>query len=736
MSNKFNNLYGFDEYILNTKERNLWRKNELVPLSTKVFDTLFMLVERHGQVVEKEEMLTTIWEDTFVEENNLSQKISILRKTFGKDKNFIETVPRKGFRFVEEVKVLSDADVENIYKTFQVSEKKTNSLKIENANNSKPTENTYFFQRRPLLLTLSVIVLISLSLVGYNYYNTQKITSNKTIVPEIKALTDTGNIQFPTISPNGNSLAYVKNDNPNLFIKDLLTGNKTEVRIDEELVPGFTQFSPDGNYLYFRTRKRRTELADVYRVSTYGGSAELIIKDAWGLFEVSPDGSQIAYIKQNQEQKRYDLIIKNIYSKTEKVLISKNYPQTFFWEDSPSWSADGKRIMLIQLYTPKSSGKLLVIDVERKEEQILEFEAIKAIRQSHWLPSSNELLLIATTQKATEQIFRVDFPSGKISKITNDLKKYRELSVSKDGKKVVARSHNIYANIWYLPEGDIKRKKQITEGTQGIAGLFGISWTPSNKIVHYQFGGNESQIRIVDPTDKSGRILAKNLNGVSQYPKVTPDGKTVFFQSSEKGKVKIKSVNIENEKAEILHPQKNQIELYPVISPDGEWVYYIEQNKNISAISRQSLTENKKETIFKQAEFSPSSFLAISPNGKYLAFNYQKNKKKQETKAENVGVKVGFIDLENNFKLKTLEVSASRPYIQFTNGGKTFDYIGFNSKNTSKIFRRDLAEDSEPTIIAEIEKEKFYYFSWSKDEKDLAVSIGNNPTDAILFELN
>lgn len=735
MSNEFNDLYGFDEYVLNAKERNLWRKNELIPLSTKVFDTLFMLVERHGEVLEKEEMLATIWNDTFVEENNLSQKISILRKTFGKDKNFIETVPRKGFRFVEEVKVLSDADFEKLYKNPQVSEKNQNSPKIKNTNNNLPPENAYFFQRRPLLLTLGVIIFISLSFAVYSYYNTLKITSNESTIPEIKALTDTGNIRFPTISPDGNSLAYVENDSPNLFIKDLLTGNKTEVRIDEELVPGFTQFSPDGIYIYFRTRKRKTELADVYRVPTYGGSAELIIKDAWGLFEVSPDGKEIVYIKQNQEQKRYDLIIKNIYSKTENILISKNYPKTFFLDDSPSWSSDGRRILLIQLYTPKGSGKLLVIDVETKKEQILEFEAIKAIRQSHWLPSSNELLLIATTQKATEQIFRVDFPSGNISKITNDLKKYRELSVSKDGKKVVARSHNIYANIWYLPEGDIKHKKQITEGTQGLAGLFGISWTPSNKIVHYQFGGNESQIRIVDPTDKSGRILAQNPKGISQYPKVTPDGKNVFFQSTEKGKVKIKSVNIENEKAEILYSQKDQIELYPVISPDGEWVYYIEQNKNISAISRRSLTENKKETIFKQADFSPSSFLAISPNGKYLAFNYKKSEKKQESKTQNVGIKVGFIDLENNFKLKTLEVPASRPYIQFTNGGKTFDYIGFNSKNSSKIFRRDFAEDSEPKIIAEIEKEKFYYFSWSKDEKDLAVSIGNNPTDAILFEL-
>ena len=157
--------------------------------------------------------------------------------------------------------------------------------------------------------------------------------------------------------------------------------------------------------------------------------------------------------------------------------------------------------------------------------------------------------------------------------------------------------------------------------------------------------------------------------------------------------------------------------------------------KKTATIARQSLINNKKEVVFKQVEFSPSSFLAISPDGRYLAFNYKNNKKVNEPKTEDAKVKVGFIALENNFKLKLLDVAASRPYIQFTNEGKSFDYIGLNSKNRSKIFRRYFVEDSEPKLIAEIENEKFYYFSWSDDESNLAVSIGNNTSDAILFEL-
>jgi DNA-binding winged helix-turn-helix (wHTH) protein len=103
MTNSSNNLYRFDEYLLNSKEGNLWRGNELIQMPAKAFETLLLLVERHGEVLSKTEMLDTIWDGAIVEENNLSQKISMLRRIFGPDKEFIQTIPKKGFRFTEPV---------------------------------------------------------------------------------------------------------------------------------------------------------------------------------------------------------------------------------------------------------------------------------------------------------------------------------------------------------------------------------------------------------------------------------------------------------------------------------------------------------------------------------------------------------------------------------------------------------------------------------------------------------
>ena len=73
----------FGPFELDLEQRLLFRAGESVPLTPKAFDTLAVLVERQGKVVDKTELLKLVWPDTFVEENNLTQNISSLRKAFG-----------------------------------------------------------------------------------------------------------------------------------------------------------------------------------------------------------------------------------------------------------------------------------------------------------------------------------------------------------------------------------------------------------------------------------------------------------------------------------------------------------------------------------------------------------------------------------------------------------------------------------------------------------------------------
>lgn len=102
--------YRFGPFRLDAGERLLYQDGQPVPLTPRAIDTLMALVERRGRLVTKEELLREVWHDAFVEENNLAQHISMLRRVLarGGEGTFIETVPKRGYRFAAPVTEESD----------------------------------------------------------------------------------------------------------------------------------------------------------------------------------------------------------------------------------------------------------------------------------------------------------------------------------------------------------------------------------------------------------------------------------------------------------------------------------------------------------------------------------------------------------------------------------------------------------------------------------------------------
>lgn len=96
-------LFRFGEFRLDRASRRLWHDGVPVVVTARALDTLIVLVENAGRVVSKEELIETVWGGLIVDENNLNQQISVLRRTLGDDQRYIETVPRRGYCFVAEV---------------------------------------------------------------------------------------------------------------------------------------------------------------------------------------------------------------------------------------------------------------------------------------------------------------------------------------------------------------------------------------------------------------------------------------------------------------------------------------------------------------------------------------------------------------------------------------------------------------------------------------------------------
>src|SRR4051812_31177007 len=115
MSSQQRHLYEFGPYQLLPHERRLLRDGEPVQLTPKAFETLVALVRRAGHLAEKDELLKAVWPDSFVEESNLAQNVFALRRALGEGENgkpYIETVPKRGYRFVANVRVVEDHEDE------------------------------------------------------------------------------------------------------------------------------------------------------------------------------------------------------------------------------------------------------------------------------------------------------------------------------------------------------------------------------------------------------------------------------------------------------------------------------------------------------------------------------------------------------------------------------------------------------------------------------------------------
>jgi len=131
MSKQVKHFYEFGPFRLDPSERRLLRDRQTVPLTPKAFETLLVLVENSRHTVGKDELMNRVWPDAFVEETNLAQNISTLRKALGERPNggqYIETVPKRGYRFVASVRKVRQERTDDAKSRAQTSPWTTSDL--------------------------------------------------------------------------------------------------------------------------------------------------------------------------------------------------------------------------------------------------------------------------------------------------------------------------------------------------------------------------------------------------------------------------------------------------------------------------------------------------------------------------------------------------------------------------------------------------------------------------------
>jgi len=182
MGQQDNHSYDFGRFRLKPAERVLLREGEPVPLTPKVFDILVTLVEHGGQVVAKDDLMKRVWPNTFVEEGNLTQNISLLRKALGETPGgvqFIETVPRRGYRFVADTNQSWNDNGESVVPAAEVESAPVVPI-------SNTVAGSTGVKRTPLYALAAGIVVIGI--IGLVYFTSAGKAGNATAIQSIAVL--------------------------------------------------------------------------------------------------------------------------------------------------------------------------------------------------------------------------------------------------------------------------------------------------------------------------------------------------------------------------------------------------------------------------------------------------------------------------------------------------------------------------------------------------------------------
>jgi DNA-binding winged helix-turn-helix (wHTH) protein/TolB-like protein/Flp pilus assembly protein TadD len=183
MDRQIRRIYEFGGFRIDTRDRLLQRGGSVVPLKPKVLETLLLLIRRRGEVLEKDQLIQELWPDTFVEEGNLTQNIYELRKALGETSAapvFIETVPRRGYRFSAEVtETIDEGTVTESVTTPRSENPQTSADIVERAARDEAHEypahshaHRRSFKRGALLISLFPLCLLGIAVAYWQFRST------------------------------------------------------------------------------------------------------------------------------------------------------------------------------------------------------------------------------------------------------------------------------------------------------------------------------------------------------------------------------------------------------------------------------------------------------------------------------------------------------------------------------------------------------------------------------------
>lgn len=708
----------FDNFEVDVANRLLLRDGVEVRLTGKVFDILLVFVENPKRLLEKDELIETVWHEEFVEEGNLTRNISTLRKVLGdtgREHKYIATVQGRGYRFIAD---LHHPNGHGFLGAENLTAGNVGAAVIEGSR--QPVTGS---DRRYILWTTIGILILLAGLGAFEFRSADKASSQKRLGFEnirLTKLTQSGDVYAAQISRDGQYIAYVSLENNafGLSVQQIATGTVLHVLPSKLRVAIWgLAIAPDNSFLYYILRNEDSDRANLYRMPLLGGLPFKVADSADGGLTISPDGKQVAFIRVDRSARRSAIVIVNNDGTNETILNPIEFESLYY---SLDWSPDGKSFAAAIKRSDSGHEYWYVTELPidgGQERPIGERSDFRIIRVQ-WLPDKKGLVENAVDAATKQpQIYQLAYPSGVRQRITNDLNYYQGISITGDGRTIVATQNESSRQVWKITGGDSENRLQLTSGPQKH--FDSLAWVGDEFVV---FDEDESSSHNnyniwrmrADGTEKQQLTFGLGNNTA---PAISPDGNYIVFVSNRTGKSELWRMDTNGGKLVQL-TNTDYTPSLPQFTPDGKSILFLASIAGRFPLWKVSASGGASTQILDQDIYD----WAISPDGNRVAFStFDKQAQK---------VRTYIYSLVTSQTEQVLDISPET-WLRWSNDGNSI-YFNTRDDGVKNIWQFSLNSNRQAPITKFTDQQVFRFY-WSPKNNTLACIRQVGTFDAVIL---
>jgi Tol biopolymer transport system component/DNA-binding winged helix-turn-helix (wHTH) protein len=588
----------FGDFEFDSRARQLRKHGHTIRLHGQPLEILGLLLERPGEVVLREELGAKLWpEDTFVDfEHSLNAAVNKLREALDDDASiprFVETVPRRGYRFIARVEGAFPASAPDSANQDAPSvSQEAIDLMVEKPAAGVSGPSGARTPRRTIWLTAAAILLVA-SAGAYLLF--QRSASRGSASLEIVPLTGArGTESDPAFSPDGNQVAFRLFDDRvggRSGIYTTFIGGEKALQLTNDPNDCCPVWSPDGRSIGFA--RLGPQSSDFYALPTLGGtprklySIENNYKEHIGKppkFSWSPDGRYLALSTPMASApasppSRQAIALLSLSDSTIRALTSPP-PELTDW--SPAFSPDGKLIAFIRSSGPGLVDDLYIVPATSGEPKRLTFDKRDIGGAPSWTPDSREIVF-PSSRGGLSALWRIAASGGVPRRVEGVGTSAFEPAVALKTQRLAYISAFEHVNLWIVPLRDAKHAAQAPQLLLATKGQTVLPYfaPDGRKIVFESSQSGYDEIWTVN-SDGSNPAQLTLLNGMSGTPRWSYDGRFVAFDYRPADHSEIYLAEVSGGPPRILPTVRGADNTVPSWSRDGNWVYFSSNRGNES----------------------------------------------------------------------------------------------------------------------------------------------------------